>query len=128
MTYLLLLLSIDSPTVKCILSCSDGGQWIALIGWLNSQNIGLCQSNEYKNPDSLKPRNTYCVKNDEVSDAFALFQVLQTADWTDKDMPAPQFVRDIGHLTWTYIGDAAASSKESIADDASCLFTHADVI
>ena len=126
MSHLLLLLSIDTPTVKCILSCDDGAQWIALIGWLNSQNIGLCQQNEYKNPDSLKPRNTYCVKSDDINDAYTLFQVLQTVEWDNKDVPPPQFVRNIGHLTWIYTGARNRTITEP--DDGIDSFTPADVM
>jgi len=105
MTSILLLLSINEPRVKYLLQCKESGErWILLLEWLSSNNIALCSREEYENPDSLKPRNMYCVKGESVEESFKLFQVLSTSDW-DGEKPAPQFVSDVGWLAWTYIYD-----------------------
>jgi hypothetical protein len=102
MSSILLLLAIGSPRVKYVLECDEKEEWNALIEWLNAQNIALCTVEAYDNPDSLKPKNTYCVKSGE---AFKLFQVLVTQDWEDKENPAPQFVNDVAYLTWVYVNE-----------------------
>lgn len=103
MTSILLLLSINEPRVKYILQCKDSEErWIMLLKWLSSNNIALCSREDYENPDSLKPRNMYCIKGESVEESFKLFQVLSTTDW-EQEKPAPQFVSDVGWLAWTYI-------------------------
>jgi len=111
---ILILLPIDNQRVSYVLSCKDKQeQWIVLLKWLSSKNITFCSLEEYKNPDKLKPLNLYCIKSETIYSAFKLFQVNVTNDWEDKETPAPQFVSDVGYLSWVDIIDDSIASGDS---------------
>ena len=111
---MLILLPVDTQRVQYILSCKDPQeQWIVLLRWLTEKNITFCSRNEYENPNKLKARNIYCMRS-TIDETFILFQVNVIDDWEDKEMPAPQFVSDVGYLSWVVVSSEPSKELEEI--------------
>lgn len=98
MSSFLVLLPVGGSRVQYVLSCENPkDQWLYLIRWLNEKNISMASQEEYANPDSLRPRQVYCVVKGD--DSYTVFQCLTTPDW-ESETPAPNFVSDVGSLAW----------------------------